>query len=709
MKLKLSHKIILNFVIVLIIPMLLSVHLVTIDLNSRSSNEIYTQLEFTTRVVNKFFLRSFRAAQVQFRLMSSTGDFRRAFDSGGTSEIEAQLKFIGDKMNCSFIDVYTFSEGGAKVLPLGSYHREAFYDALIPSLELVKIAARGKNLSSLVLIDEQKRYFRCVMPVNSGSRTSKEMVLCAYQKIANDSIDAIKEITNIDVAVYNDKKSVITTRFGSTGRRLSGEPLDERAYEALKTAESYRVEEKYLSDYTMNVYSKIYDEEKKFAGYICVMVPKEFLAGANMYVLNHLYVILVISLVLATISGYLLSSNIAVPLKKFARIAQITSEGDFKQRISMQRSDEIGELSCAFDKMSDRLDKYNESLKRKMFETTTLYEVSRSMNFMNNKEQLLTIILTKMIEALNAEKGSIMLYNAEECLLFCEMAVGYSGKFERRVKFAPGEGKAGQAFLQGDTIVSNDIQSDQTFVRTQSTHNTDNLTYNMMCVPMKAKDEAVGVINIVNKKGGDGFNEDDRALAASLATQAAMTIENARLYELSITDGMTKMFIHRYFQIRLDEEIKRSVRFGASLSLLMLDIDHFKKFNDTYGHQVGDMVLIKVADIIRDTIRGEIDIACRYGGEEFAIIAPQTGFEDAKKMAERIRSAVERANLSGPSGRELKITISLGISTYPINTKEKKELITKADSALYFSKQNGRNCSTHYSDAPDDMRGVGLK
>ncbi len=682
---------------ILIIPMILSVYLVSSDLAERTEKEIDNQLDFTTKIVNRFFYRSLDSMQVQLNLLSGAEKFCQILEKGDTAEIAAAVKGWDLKLNYGFVDIYSLDSATLDCAPFLSVHKSKFDENIAPEPEVLKKVARGKNHSSIVFARQQKAYFRSVIKTADNLRSGRSYIICAYVLIPNDSIDAIKDITNIDVIIYDAKTSVISTRFDPTGSRTAGQKINPAAVEALEKAPSYREEEKFLGDYTVNVYSKIFDQDRNFRGYMCVLVPRELFGIANMYVLNNLYIIMAISLALAALSGYLLSANIATPLKEFAKIAHAASEGDFKRKVLIGRSDEIGELANAFNKMSGKLDIYNESLKRKMFEVTTLYEVSQSMNFLNNKDQLLTIILTKMIEALAAEKGSIMLYNAEECLISCEMAIGYPGKFERRVKFAPGEGKAGQAFKTGETIISNDIQSDSSFVRTQSTHNTDNVTRNMMCVPMKTKDEAIGVINIVNKKGAEGFSEDDKALAVSLCTQAAMTIENARLYELSITDGMTRLFIHRYFQIRLDEEIKRSFRYGAPLSLIMTDIDHFKKFNDTYGHQVGDMVLIKVADIIRETIRNEVDIPCRYGGEEFAIIAPQTGFEDAKRMAERIRGAVEAADLAGPGGKTLKITISLGVATYPINTKEKKDLILKADSALYYSKKNGRNMASHFS------------
>lgn len=153
---------------------------------------------------------------------------------------------------------------------------------------------------------------------------------------------------------------------------------------------------------------------------------------------------------------------------------------------------------------------------------------------------------------------------------------------------------------------------------------------------------------------------------------------------------MTKLYVHRYFQLLLDQEIKRSRRQNRKFSLVMMDIDNFKSFNDTYGHQLGDRVLKDVAAAARKTSRSE-DIAARYGGEEFVIILPETDSKQAMILAERIRASV--AGIEIPyENQKLHVTISLGVSTYPDHSELKEELIRAADSALYASKHRGKNC-----------------
>ncbi|MCX5693000.1 MAG: GGDEF domain-containing protein [Candidatus Omnitrophica bacterium] len=172
------------------------------------------------------------------------------------------------------------------------------------------------------------------------------------------------------------------------------------------------------------------------------------------------------------------------------------------------------------------------------------------------------------------------------------------------------------------------------------------------------------------------------------ANQAGLAIENSRLYEqtvvLSNSDSLTSLWNHRYFQYLLEEEIKKSSLAKSRFTLLMIDIDDFKAFNDAHGHQAGDNIIREISRIFREVSR-KIDVVARYGGEEFGIILPLTKKEEALVLAERIRKAVEiNPNLKN-------ITISIGVASFPENGQKKEDLIAKADKALYEAKRSGKN------------------
>ncbi|HEV8663219.1 MAG TPA: diguanylate cyclase [Candidatus Methylomirabilis sp.] len=180
-------------------------------------------------------------------------------------------------------------------------------------------------------------------------------------------------------------------------------------------------------------------------------------------------------------------------------------------------------------------------------------------------------------------------------------------------------------------------------------------------------------------------------LLACLALSAVFLRELTRTAKLAITDGLTGLFNHRHMQQRLAEEVARAERFGHPVSALMIDIDRFKRFNGTYGHQAGDRVLAAIARLIRETIRAT-DVPARYGGEELAVILPQTSLVNACGLAERLRAAVDGLKFQPRrAAHPVRVTISVGVATYPDHAANTAELIDGADQALFQAKRDGRN------------------
>lgn len=201
------------------------------------------------------------------------------------------------------------------------------------------------------------------------------------------------------------------------------------------------------------------------------------------------------------------------------------------------------------------------------------------------------------------------------------------------------------------------------------------------------------------KRGGGvlTFNERDEAILISFANYASILIENVRNYELATKDSMTQLYVRRFFDQRLIEQIDKANQFNRGFSMMIMDIDHFKHVNDTFGHPVGDQVIKLVASTIQRNIRTEIDIPARYGGEEFTILMPEADSEKAAMIAERIRAAVEKTDVSHLiTGRN--ITISIGIASYPLHGTTPKDLMESSDIALYRSKGGGRNRVSVFDD-----------
>ncbi len=211
-----------------------------------------------------------------------------------------------------------------------------------------------------------------------------------------------------------------------------------------------------------------------------------------------------------------------------------------------------------------------------------------------------------------------------------------------------------------------------------------------LLIPLKSKDSINGIIVLGPRLTGEDFADNEIDFLEELGKFAAIAVDNSRLYLMATLDRMTRLYIHHYFQERLLEELKRSRRNNTPLCLIMSDIDHFKKFNDTYGHQQGDIVLKEAAGLLKALVRS-VDIPARYGGEEFAVILPETEMKDAIAIATRLRKAVENHEFSGQED-PLHVTISLGVAQFdPDIDMDKKDLVGRADAALYRAKESGRN------------------
>ncbi|HDL64502.1 MAG TPA: GGDEF domain-containing protein [Proteobacteria bacterium] len=212
-----------------------------------------------------------------------------------------------------------------------------------------------------------------------------------------------------------------------------------------------------------------------------------------------------------------------------------------------------------------------------------------------------------------------------------------------------------------------------------------------LCLPLKEKQYTIGVVNLYKDGGEAVFSQSEVNALAILASYVSSSICTAHFYELAIYDSLTRLHMRSYFEVRLDEEVLRIRNRGGELSLIMFDLDNFKKINDTYGHPAGDRVLKHVARIIMDELRKGIDLPARYGGEEFIVMLPGTPLEAALKVAQRINRMVARRPFRLDSETIL-ITVSAGVSSFrqaPRMTPGK--LILRADSALYQAKNKGRN------------------
>ncbi|MBI4845953.1 MAG: diguanylate cyclase [Candidatus Omnitrophica bacterium] len=327
----------------------------------------------------------------------------------------------------------------------------------------------------------------------------------------------------------------------------------------------------------------------------------------------------------------------------------------------------------------------------------TILQLGHVMSSILNLDELTKFIVEKITEVLKAKVCSLMLLEESEEdadeVLKIKAAVGLDEVIMKTTNIKVGQSISGWVVQSGEPLLVTDIENDLKFGRTNLPKYESK---SLLCIPLRVKEKVLGVINVADKgiPGEENiFTDEDMRFLGVISNYAAIAIENAQLYgevkNLAITDGLTGLFNHRYFQTNLNSEVSRVQRYPRPLSLIMFDIDSFKEFNDTYGHPMGDTVLSQISKVIKNNVR-KVDIACRYGGEEFAIILPETKIKEALLVADKIRKSVETLKFSVGRGAKKKMTVSGGVAQF-LPGMSKEDLVRFSDEALYKAKSGGKN------------------
>ncbi len=314
--------------------------------------------------------------------------------------------------------------------------------------------------------------------------------------------------------------------------------------------------------------------------------------------------------------------------------------------------------------------------------------VASTLNF----DEVLEKILQSAMELMQTPAGSIALYDGYEAQMTLRAHRGLSERFiaknHWRVK---ARGLTGRILAQDEVFVVEDVETTP-FFSNPLAHEEGIRA--LIAVPLKIQDRVVGLLYLDDFQPRT-FSPARLRLLPVFGTLAAISIENSRLHEkalhLACTDGLTGLYNHRHFQELMDKEMARAERMRQPLALIILDVDDFKVFNDTYGHLVGDKVLVTVAELLKKTLR-ESDLVARYGGEEFVALLPDTDLEYALVAAERLRQEIEThaTDRVGPHVTR-KVTVSMGVAAYPRDGMKRGHLMKIADDLLYGAKAGGKN------------------
>ncbi len=330
---------------------------------------------------------------------------------------------------------------------------------------------------------------------------------------------------------------------------------------------------------------------------------------------------------------------------------------------------------------------------REAGEVAVFQELGKALTSSLQLDQVLRTIMEKIDEFLRPDTWSLLLVDEAKQELHFELAVGKGAQALKDIRIKVGQGIAGWVAQHGEKVIVPDVSKDTRFF-SKVDEKTMMETQSIVAIPVRFRDRCLGVIELINCMGPDGFQGRDLALLEALADFAAIALENARhvqrIHELTITDDCTSLYNARHLNFILETEIYRSQRYDYEFSLVFIDLDHFKKVNDTFGHLMGSKLLAEVGEKIKTHCR-LIDFAFRYGGDEFVLLLPQTSKESAIVVARRLHRLIRESTWLQAENLNIRVTPSVGVASYPADSRTKADLLHLADEAMYVVKNSTRD------------------
>lgn len=413
--------------------------------------------------------------------------------------------------------------------------------------------------------------------------------------------------------------------------------------------------------------------------------PASTLERLRRHVLESVAALLLVALVASTLVANLLARLVTRPLAELSTGAKAIAEGRFGHRISVRSQGEIGELAEAFNEMSERL---SETVNLLSSSREQLHKAVRRMGetlrSTHDMEQILDSILNTAADSIQADAAILWRFSSTRAELYPAITREVGGEVPN---IPVGSGIAGLVAERATPLLKT---ADEDDIR----HSAEPYFPVAVAAPLYTRGRIQAVVVAYRRDESHPFSKEDLGTVVFLAEQGGVAMENVALHEearrLSLTDGLTGVWNRRYFQMQFRQVLATASRFDRPFSVVMMDLDHFKKINDTHGHRRGDEILLEFARRVSGVLR-EVDTFARYGGEEFICLLSETDSSGASTTSEKIMDVVKSEPFGEPGEPPVELTVSLGIASYPRNGSAFSSLVQAADEALYKAKQEGRD------------------
>ncbi|WP_248293695.1 diguanylate cyclase [Actinoplanes sp. TBRC 11911] len=389
------------------------------------------------------------------------------------------------------------------------------------------------------------------------------------------------------------------------------------------------------------------------------------------------------------------------PLGDLAWAADRVAGGELDTRVPIQRPDELGRVAATFNRMTRELQAYVQALTASRDQLRGhLAILGETLSSTHDVHRILPVILRTAQAATGARAGVVLLIDPAGDRLVARCGVGLTGDWD-----VPDDELTEKSVVIGEGVLGTVAATGEPRRGQGRVGDAEPPCRTYLAVPINAPITAdepgepnagpvpLGVLALYDRVGGDAFDDGDLHTLRTFAGQAGVAVHNVRVHEeaqrLSLTDPLTGLWNYRYLRESLRREVERAGRFGRMLAVLVLDLDHFKDVNDTYGHVAGDAVLAEFARRIRLGLR-EVDFAFRHGGEEFVVLLPETDAYGGAIVAERLGAAIRDRPVS-IEGAQIPISVSIGVAVFPEHGDTAQRVLRAADEALYAAKKAGRD------------------